>query len=68
MNEPICQQIARRNSTIVDAKYAVIKIDDINLQVGLVQSVENELKFNVIGNYHVFDRDMSINAGEIRHL
>jgi hypothetical protein len=68
MNKPISQQLAAGANPIIDPKYAVIAVDDITLQVGLVQSLANELDFSVIGNYHAFDQDMSRNAGNIVHL
>ncbi|CEP16962.1 hypothetical protein [Parasitella parasitica] len=53
-NQSRIQQLAMGNERPIDSEYAVIKVDDILLQVGLVQSLDDELKFSVIGNYHVF--------------
>jgi hypothetical protein len=52
------KQVACKSKAIVDSKYVVIKIGNIDLQLGL-QSIEKELEFNVIRNYHVFDKNMS---------
>ncbi|KAK4509116.1 uncharacterized protein ATC70_007466 [Mucor velutinosus] len=68
MNEPVEQQIARRVPRVIDPKYAVISIDDVEMQVGLVKSLDNDLHFSVIANYHAFEQDMSIDAGDIRNL
>lgn len=68
MNRPRSLQLVSTNERLVDSKYAVIKVDDITLQVGLVQSLDDDLKFSVIGNYHVFAQDMSIDSGSIIHL
>lgn len=70
-NRPIHQQQVldnEGNRTIIDPKYCVINIDDIELQVGLVKSIDNDLMFSVIGNYHVFSQNMALNAGDIRNL
>ncbi|GAN02448.1 hypothetical protein MAM1_0022d01891 [Mucor ambiguus] len=68
MNEPVETQISRRVPRIIDPKYAVISVDDIEMQVGLVKSLESDLHFSVIANYHVFKQDMSIDAGNIRNI
>ncbi|CEP16974.1 hypothetical protein [Parasitella parasitica] len=68
-NQSRIQQRAMGNKRPIEySKYAVIKVDDILLQVGLVQSLDDELKFRVIGNYHVFEQDMSLDAGDIVNL
>ncbi|CEP16243.1 hypothetical protein [Parasitella parasitica] len=64
-NQSRILQLALGNERPIDSKYAVIKVDDILLQVGLVQSLDDELKFSVIGNYHVFEQDMSLDAADI---
>ncbi|KAI8635741.1 hypothetical protein BD408DRAFT_407680 [Parasitella parasitica] len=68
MNQSRLQQLAIGNERVIESKYAVTKIVDILLQVGLVQSLEDELKFSVIGSYHVFEQDMFVNAGNIAVL
>lgn len=68
MNQSREQQLAAGSERVIDSKYAVIKLDDILLQVGLVQSIGEDQKFSVIGNYHVFQQDMSLDCGDIRHL
>ncbi|CEP11769.1 hypothetical protein [Parasitella parasitica] len=68
MNRRLDEQIAAGANQIIDPKYAVIAIDDNTLQVGLVQSMSNELDFSVIGKYHTFDQDMTRNAGSIVNL
>ncbi|CEP13680.1 hypothetical protein [Parasitella parasitica] len=67
-NQSRVQQLTMGNERPIDSKYAVIKVDDILLQVGLVQSIDDELKFSVIGNYYVFKQDMSLDAGGIVNL
>ncbi|CEP15408.1 hypothetical protein [Parasitella parasitica] len=68
MNRPLDEQIAAGANPVIGPKYIVIAVDDITLQVGLVQSMSNELDFSVVGNYHTFDQDMSRNAGSIVNL
>lgn len=68
MNEPVEQQVSRRVPRIIDPKYAVISIDDVEMQVGLVKSLDNDRHFYIIANYHAFEQDMSLNAGDIRNL
>ncbi|CEP17059.1 hypothetical protein [Parasitella parasitica] len=65
---PLDEQIAAGANPVIDPKYAVIAVDDIILQVGLVQSMSNKLDFSVVGNYHTFDQDMTRNAGSILNL
>ncbi|CEP12801.1 hypothetical protein [Parasitella parasitica] len=48
------QQLATGNERPIDYKYAVIKVDNNLLQIGLMQFLDDELDFSVIGNYDVF--------------
>ena len=55
----------------VQPKYAVINVEDIVHQVGLIQSVKakrSDTVFKVIAPYYVFKDDMKSTAGNIGNL
>ena len=55
-------------STTSSAKYAVVNVNDITRQAGLVKFPTHMNQFYVIAPYLVFDTDMDSNAGNIIHL
>jgi hypothetical protein len=53
---------------IIKPKYAVINVNDIVKQVGLVQYLRYTDQFYVIAPYHVFNTNMHNSAGTISSL
>ncbi|KAI8636535.1 hypothetical protein BD408DRAFT_437814, partial [Parasitella parasitica] len=61
--------VVDKGSPAVPSKYAVISIPyDIKRQVGLVKFIGSRTKFSVIAPSHVFEADMSVDAGNIVNL
>ena len=67
MNKSPQQQLQRKRPP-PPPKYAVINVEDIIHQVGLIQTLISETKFNVIAPYYVFRKDMQSTAGNIINL
>jgi hypothetical protein len=56
-------------TTVTDNKYAVVSVSDIDYQVGLIKSMDNDYSFQIVAPYHVFDSFIiSTSAGDIRNL
>jgi hypothetical protein len=69
MNKTIEQQEREDpNRNVIMPKYAVINVEDITDQVGLIQSPGYPTEFKVITPYKVFNFDMSHSAGKICNL
>jgi hypothetical protein len=59
-NIPVEEQTG---DTIIQEKYAVININDITLQVGLIQCPNIANQFFVIAPYFVFNSNLRTSAG-----
>ncbi|KAI8053621.1 hypothetical protein BDF21DRAFT_404072 [Thamnidium elegans] len=69
MNKSKKQQLLENpNCTLIDPKYAVISINDIVRQVGLVQSITSSVYHSVISPYFVFNNNLAETAGNIVNL
>ena len=64
-NVPVEEQIRTGVSNIIQPKYAIINIYDIEQQVGLVHFSSKEHQFFVIAPYIVFNTNLSKTAGKI---
>ncbi|KAI8091671.1 hypothetical protein BDF21DRAFT_395378 [Thamnidium elegans] len=62
------QLLENPNCTLIDPKYAVININDIVRQVGLVQSITSSVYHSVISPYFVFNNNLAETAGNIVNL
>ncbi|OAD71018.1 hypothetical protein PHYBLDRAFT_148233 [Phycomyces blakesleeanus NRRL 1555(-)] len=49
-------------------RLVVISLNDIQNQVGLVQSVECPMKYKVVAPYYIFNEDMKSTAGKLRYI
>ena len=69
MNEPVEQQSKEKpDQRPIPPKYAVINVEDIIYQVGLIKSPHSDTVFKVIAPYLIFRRDMRSTAGHIKNL
>lgn len=70
MNKSIQQQLREnRDRTCFDkVTYAVINVNDIVHQVGLMQSSIDSLDYKVIAPYYLFKNNIRSTAGDVRRL
>ena len=69
MNQPVDQQLKEHpNQRVQEPKYAVVNVEDILYQVGLIQSLKKPTVFKVIAPYMVFKENMVPTAGQIKYI
>ncbi|OAD75383.1 C2H2-type zinc finger transcription factor [Phycomyces blakesleeanus NRRL 1555(-)] len=55
-------------ATSIYQRLAVISINDIQNQVGLVQTAMDSKKYKVVAPYYIFNEDMKSTAGKLSHI
>lgn len=65
-NVPVEEQLKKGVTTVIQPKYAVISVYDIDQQVGLIKDPNYEHQFFVIAPYFVFNSNLGKTAGNIR--
>lgn len=56
------------NSNLNQSRYAVINLNDIRYQVGLIQSTHNSLEHKVIAPYKIFNENIKNTAGQLKYI
>ncbi|KAG2193951.1 hypothetical protein INT47_003521 [Mucor saturninus] len=58
----------KMNSDGPTTRHAVISLNDVQHQVGLVQSSPNSLEYKVVAPYKIFNENVKQSAGHLKHI
>ncbi|KAI7875095.1 uncharacterized protein EV154DRAFT_486825 [Mucor mucedo] len=58
----------KMNSDSATTRHAVISLNDVQHQVGLVQSSPNSLEYKVVALYKIFNENVKQSAGQLKHI
>ncbi|KAI7891040.1 uncharacterized protein EV154DRAFT_230946 [Mucor mucedo] len=58
----------KMNSDSATTRHAVISLNDVQHQVGLVQSSPNSLEYKVVAPYKIFNENVKQSAGQLKHI
>ena len=56
------------DSSSIYERVVVISLNDVESQVGLVQTMECPLKYKVVAPYKIFNEDVKKNAGKLSFI
>lgn len=60
--------VVKKHGEQQNARYAVISLNDVKHQVGLVQSSENSLEYKVVAPYYIFRENVKKTAGRLQNI
>ena len=60
--------VVKMNAVGQTRRYAVISLNDVQHQVGLVQSSEGSLEHKVVAPYYIFRENVKETAGQLQYI